>query len=79
MAIKHVHQYPTLNTQSCIKGLLVVQDFCFRAIWAAGPVHEKKLGADYEGVIFQFFGVKFIFLNVFENNKASVLKSCIID
>jgi hypothetical protein len=24
-------RYPSLNTQSCIKGLLVVQDFCF---WA---------------------------------------------
>ena len=40
---------------------------------------KKKLGADYEGGFFHVFGVKFIFLNVFENNKASVLKSCIID
>ena len=34
---------PSLNTQSCIKGLLVVWDFCFWAVWAAGPVHKKKL------------------------------------
>ena len=39
---------PSLNAQSCIKGLLVVWDFCFLAVWAAGPVHKKKLGADYE-------------------------------
>ena len=30
--------YPTINTQSCIKRLLVVWDFCFWAIWAAGTV-----------------------------------------
>ena len=33
---------PSLNTQSCIKGLLVVLDFCFWAIWAARPVHKKS-------------------------------------
>ena len=33
---------PSLNTQSCIKRLLVVQDLCFWAIWAAGPVQKKK-------------------------------------
>ena len=33
--------FPSLNTQFCIKGLLVVRDFCFWAIWAAGPVHKK--------------------------------------
>ena len=43
------HLTSSLNTQSCIKGLLVVWDFCFWAVWAAGPVHtQKKLGADYE-------------------------------
>ena len=36
---------PSLNTQSCIKGLFV--DFCFWAVWAARPVHKKKLVADY--------------------------------
>jgi hypothetical protein len=34
---------PSLNTQSCIKGLLGVRDFCFWAIWAAGPVLKKKV------------------------------------
>ena len=34
---------PSLNTQSSIKGLLVVRNFCFWAIWAVGPVHEKKV------------------------------------
>jgi hypothetical protein len=32
----------TPNTQSCIKGLLVVRDFCFWAIWAARPVTKTK-------------------------------------
>ena len=35
---------PSLNTQSCIKGLLVVRDFCFWAVWAARPVNKKSLG-----------------------------------
>ena len=35
---------PSLNTQSCIKGLLVVRDFCFWAVWAAGPIHKKNVG-----------------------------------
>jgi hypothetical protein len=29
---------PSLNTQSCIKGLLVAQDFCFLAVLADRPV-----------------------------------------
>ena len=41
----------SLNTQSGIKGLLVVRDFCFRAVWADGPVHKTKLGADYEQLL----------------------------
>ena len=52
---------PSLNTQSCIKGLLVLWDLCFWAVWAAGPVHKKKLGADYEQLLrdfFHVFGVK---------------------
>ena len=32
---------PSLNTQSCNKGLFVARDFCFWKVWAAGPVHEK--------------------------------------
>ena len=38
-----IHRYvPSLNIQSCIKGLLVVRAFCFWAVWAAGPVHTEK-------------------------------------
>ena len=59
---------PSLNTQSCIKELLVVRDFCFLAIWAAGPVHKKKFGAYFEGGLFMFLG--FI---------ASALKNCILN
>jgi hypothetical protein len=60
---------PSLNTQSCIKGLLVVQDFCFWAIWAARPVHKKqglgRLWATFEGGFFMFSGaiLILIFLN----------------
>ena len=43
-AIEFLHFDPSLNTQSCIKGLLVVRDFCFWAVWAAWPVHKKSLG-----------------------------------
>ena len=39
---------PSLNTQFCIKGLLVVWDFCFWAIWAAGPVREINLWVHFE-------------------------------
>ena len=36
---------PSLNTQSCINGFLVVWDFCFWAVWvAAGPLLKKNLG-----------------------------------
>ena len=27
-----IHHHPSLNTQSCIRGLLVVRDFCFWAV-----------------------------------------------
>ena len=40
--------FPNLNIQSCNIELLVVRDFDFWAVWAAGPVLKKKLGADYE-------------------------------
>ena len=33
---------PSLNTQSCIMRFLVVQDICFYAIWAAGPVLKEN-------------------------------------
>ena len=51
------YNVPSLNTQSCIKGLLVKRDFCFWAVWAAGPVLQKKLGrlwATFEGAFFMF-------------------------
>ena len=38
---------PSLNTQFCIKGLLVVRNFCFWAVWAAGQVHKKKVGGRF--------------------------------
>ena len=60
---------PSLNTQSCIKGLLVIWDFCFWAVWAAGPIHKKKvrgrLWATFEGGFSMFWGqnvFKFFFL-----------------
>jgi hypothetical protein len=46
---------PSLNTQSCIKGLLVVQDFCFWAVWAAKPALKNKVWADYEQLLRAFF------------------------
>ena len=48
---------PSLNNQFCIKGLVVVWDFCFWAVWAAGPVLKKNLGqlwATFEGGVFMF-------------------------
>ena len=39
-----IKSYDTsLNTQSCNRGLLGVQDFCFWAVLAAGPMHKKKV------------------------------------
>ena len=39
---KKLPQNPSLNTQSCIKGLLGVRDFYFWAVLAARPVQKKK-------------------------------------
>ena len=47
------------NAESCIKGLLVVRDFCFSAIWAAGPVNKKSYEQLLRAVF--SFGVKNIF------------------
>ena len=60
----------------------MVRDFCFWAVWAAGPLHKKKLGADYEQPLRAFFSClrgqkKFEF--IFENIIAFALKSCIIN
>ena len=53
---------PSLNTQSCIKGLLGVQYFCFWAVWAAWLVLKKKVGgqlwATFEGGFFMLLGSK---------------------
>ena len=46
---------PSLNTQSRIKGLLVVRDFCFWALWAARPLLKKRVWADYEQLLRVFF------------------------
>ena len=35
---------PSLNTQSCNKGLLGVQNFCLWAVWAGKAVLKKNLG-----------------------------------
>ena len=35
---------PSMSTQFCIKGLLLVWDFCFWAVWAAGTIHKKVGG-----------------------------------
>ena len=40
---------PSLNTQSCCRGLLVVRNFCFWAIWAAGPVLKFIFTTFYVG------------------------------
>ena len=75
------YKVPSLNTQFCIKRLLVVRDFCFRAVWAAGPVLKKKLGrlwTTFEGGFFMFSWAKHFFKNFFENILASALKSCVI-
>ena len=59
---------PSLNTQSCMKGLLVVRDFCCWAVWASGPVLKKKWGLimSIVWVVFSCFqGQKK--LNFFEN------------
>ena len=56
---------PNLNTQSCIKGFLVVWDLYFLAVLAARPVHKKKLGpimSNFCGRFFHVFEVKKFFL-----------------
>jgi len=53
----------------------VVWYFCFWAIWAAGPVLKKKLGADYEQLFEGSFSMGNFF---FFNFKKHALKSCIL-
>ena len=58
------------NTQFYIKELLVVQDFCFWAIWAAGPILKKKLGT----IMSNFWGPFFhLFMSKKLNNEFCVL------
>ena len=62
---------PSLNTQSCIRGLLVVRDFC---------LHKKRVWADYEQlfrVVFSRFGGEIFFLFFLKNILATALKSYI--
>ena len=72
--------YPSLNTKSCIKRLLVVCDFCFWAVWAARPDHKEKLAgllwATFEGIFFSCFQGQKIFF--WKHYMFSALKSCII-
>ena len=69
------HFVPSLNTQSSIRGLLGVQDFCFWAVCAAGPVMKKEgpIMSNFEGSFFMFLGSKKNFF--FENTIASALKN----
>ena len=63
---------PSLNTQSCIKWLLVVWDFCFCSVCAAGPVHTKKFWGRLSAT-FEVGFVKFWRPNFFQNTIASAL------
>ena len=50
----------------------MVRDFCFWAVWAAGPVHKKKYGTDYEQLL------RAVFSCFLKNTIAYALKNCII-
>ena len=55
----------------------MVRDFCFWSIWAAGPVHKKKLGADYEqllSALFSCFHGQFFFKFFYEHFSVSTKK-----
>jgi hypothetical protein len=71
---------PSLNTQSCIRGLLVVRDFYYWAIWAARPVLKRKVSgstmSNFWGLFFQFLGAK-KWQIFYKNTVASALKTCI--
>ena len=72
---------PSLNTQSCFKGFLVIRNFCLWAFWAARPVLKKEIWANYEQLMRAFFscfqGQKKIYIFFFKQ-AVSVQKSCII-
>ena len=69
---------PSLNTQSCNKGILGVQGICFGPFGQPGHYWKKKFGPIMGNFWGQFFYVfmnkKFFFLNIV----ASALKSCTI-
>ena len=44
--LKSQSKYPVL-----FKGLFVIQDFWFWAVWAAGPILKNKFWADYEQLL----------------------------
>ena len=53
-ALKYVDNFckqASLNTQSSIKGFLVVRDFCFWAIWAAGPILKKVIWVNHKQLL----------------------------
>ena len=56
-AQKSVLPKHALFHSACIKGILVVWDFCFWAVWAARPVLKKRLGANYEQLLRPVFHV----------------------
>ena len=62
--VKIMKKYPSLNTQSCIKGLLMVQDFSFWVVTSLGSrasIEKKILGrlwATFEGNFSCFQGQK---------------------
>ena len=77
--INELYYTSSLNTQSCTKGLLVVRDFCFWAVWAARPVLKKRSGltiSNFWGRFFHVFRGKNN-VNFFKDFVASAPKRCI--
>ena len=71
---------PSLNIQSCNKELLVVQEFCFWAIWAAWTKLKNDIGpimSNFWGCFFHALRGKTIPNFFFENIVAFPLNSCI--
>ena len=72
-SVKAQSKYPVLFW------FLIARDFCFLAIWAAGPVHKKKLEAAYEQLLRAVFSWVKKKLTFFWITLSSELKSCIIN
>ena len=62
---------PSLNTQSCIRGISVVRDFCFRPFGQPGQCW-KKIGPDYEQLLRAFF-------SCFREQKKTIFKKSLFD